>query len=311
MNWEKKLAIGLSLSLEPYEYNELFRKYGKYIKEIYFAPVINDEVFILHSDIGEQFKEEEKMSDRTKQILDLAKEYGIETNMVLNVRLDADESIVRRALNWCKQWGVTINKMTVTDNVVVTAFVLSPLGCDLVSSFNNNLEFKDGKIIDDIRIDFYDEVVLGGRNLRNIDLIKFLKESDIRVEILINNGCSINCLYCSTMKSEFCEDIVDKNIEKNGLLYCMAVQSIYPSEIGIQYNKLGVDTYKISSRQFGSYIDFKQTLDLYINDRDPVNAEEFLLTCTLDRMRYHVTKHKFTSDDWKEIRKIKSELWKR
>lgn len=310
MNWERKFAIGLSLSLEPYEYNELFKRYGKYIKEIYFAPVINDERYTLHSDIREQFKEEEKMSDRTKQICDLAKDNGIMLNIVINSSLDNDPDLVVRAREWWRKMGIVPNKITVTDNLYIPAFVYSPLACDLVSSFNNNLEFKDGEFnVEDI--DFYDEVVLGGRNLRNIEMIDELRRIGCKVEILLNNGCSFNCLYCSTKKSEFCEDIVDENIKKNGLLYHMAQQSVYPSEVQEHYDWRGIDIYKISSRQFGSYEDFKRTLDLYVNGIDPTNKEEFMLTCTLDRMCYHVNKYNFTDEDWKEIQRIKSELWKR
>ena len=310
MNWEKKFAIGLSLSLEPYEYNELFKRYGKYIKEIYFAPVINDERYTLHSDIREQFREEEKMSDKTKQICDLAKDNGIMLNIVINSSLDNDSDLVIRARDWWRKWAIIPDKITVTDNLAVAAFVYSPLSCEIVSSFNNNLEFKDGEFSVDC-IEFYDEVVLGGRNLRNREMIEELHRANCGVEILLNNGCSFNCLYCSTKKSEFCEDIVDENIKKNGLLHHMAQQSVYPSEVEHHYKHLNIDIYKISSRQFTSYIDFKRTLDLYINGVDPTNKEEFMLTCTLDRMSYHVNMYIFTDNDWKEIQRIKSELWKR
>lgn len=310
MNWEKKFAIGLSLSLEPYEYNELFKRYGKYIKEIYFAPVINDERYTLHSDIREQFREEEKMSDKTKQICDLAKDNGIMLNIVINSSLDNDSDLVIRARDWWRKWAIIPDKITVTDNLAVAAFVYSPLSCETVSSFNNNLEFKDGEFSVDC-IEFYDEVVLGGRNLRNREMIEELHRANCGVEILLNNGCSFNCLYCSTKKSEFCEDIVDENIKKNGLLYHMAQQSVYPSEVEHHYRHLNIDIYKISSRQFTSYIDFKRTLDLYINGVDPTNKEEFILTCTLDRMSYHVNMYAFTDNDWKGIQRIKSELWKR
>lgn len=309
MNWEKKFAIGVSLSLEPYEYNELFKKYGKYIKEIYFAPVINDEQYTLHSEIAEQFKDEDFMSDRTRQICDLAKEHGIMLNVVINSSSSTDPNVVIRARDWWRKWGITPHKITVTDNLAVAAFVYSPLSCDIVSSFNNNLEFKDGEFSVDC-IEFYEEVVLGGRNLRNREMIKELHRANCNVEILLNNGCSFNCLYCSTKKSEFCEDIVDENIKKNGLLFHMAQQSVYPSEIERHYNHLNISTYKISSRQFTSYIDFKRTLDLYINGNDPTNKDDFVLTCTLDRMSYHVNMHTFTDADWKEIQQIKSKLWK-
>ena len=309
MNWEKKFAIGVSLSLEPYEYNELFKKYGKYIKEIYFAPVINDEQYTLHSEIAEQFKDTKFMSDRTKQICDLAKEHGIMLNIVINSSSSSNPSVVIRARDWWRKWGIIPHKITVTDNLAVAAFVYSPLSCETVSSFNNNLEFKDGEFSVDC-IEFYDEVVLGGRNLRNREMIKELHKANCNVEILLNNGCSFNCLYCSTKKSEFCEDIVDENIKKNGLLFHMAQQSVYPSEIERYYNHLNISTYKISSRQFTSYIDFKRTLDIYINGNDPTNKDEFMLTCTLDRMCYHVNVHTFTDSDWKEIQQIKSKLWK-
>lgn len=308
MNWERKFAIGISLSLEPYEYNELFKRYGKYIKEIYFAPVIYDERFTLHTEILEQYKDEEFMSDRTKQICDLAKEHGIMLNIVINSSVDGDSDIVMRAREWWRKWGIIPHKITVTDNLAVAAFMYGPLSCDLVSSFNNNLEYEDNKFNIDINI--YEDIVLGGRNIRNVELIKELHRSNFNVELIVNNGCSFNCLYCSTRKSEFCEDIVDENIKKNGLLYHMAQQSVYPSEIENHYKHLHVDTYKISSRQFGNYIDFKRVLDLYINGKDPYNKEEFMLTCTLDRMQYHVNKHKFTDEDWEEIKRIKSTLWK-
>lgn len=308
MNWHKKLAIGVSLFLEPYEWNEIFKRYGEYIGEIYFAPAINDARFHQHSEIIKQMLNSEDMSRRTAEIANMAKVWDIKINLVINTTLDVDRSVVRTALGWCKVWNIVPDKITVVDPLAIEVFILSPIGCEIVSSFNNNLEYKDGKFnVEDIG--FYDEVVIGGRNIRNKKIIEELHYADCKVELLLNNGCSHNCLYCSTRKSEFCEDIVDKNIEKNGLLYQMAEQSIYPSEIEKYYNKLGIDLYKLSTRQFSSVWDFIKTIKMYVEGIDPKTKDDFIYTCTLTGIVNHVIKHEFTDEDWDEILRIKDKIW--
>lgn len=312
MNWNKKIAIGLSLSLEEYEYNQLFKWFGDYIKEIYFAPAINKEEFHIHDDIIEQMKHEEEMSVKTALILELAKTFNIRSNIVLNSVLDVNPVIVAEAREWCSKYGIEPNKATVIASL--EPYVRKEFGNDIeiAYSYNNNIE--NSEFLDNMKEGEFDTIVIGNRSRRDIELMKKIKESGRQVELVVDNGCSPNCLWCSTRMSECCETIVEGNIRRYGLEYCIAEQSIFPFEVSEYYDKFQlVDLYKFSTRQYSDIWSFKHLLELFINGKEVNNMESAILTCSLVPMINHIelatNSKKLNVESYEEIKEIKKNIW--
>lgn len=334
MNLKKKFCIGFSLNLDSYEWYELFREYGDYIYEIYFTPPIDDKRLHIHPDVQKQLKDTKYANFKTTQMIKIAKEHGIRVNMVLNTKKSSDVEVVWLAKDWCVKNNIKPDTLTVMDHLYMDALLAFDVDTEFTYSYNNNI--KDSKFLE--RCDGnYEYVEIGNRSLRNIEIFNAINDDGGEIEVILNNGCSHNCSWCSSKKNN-CKDVIDRNIEKYGLLHLMALQSVYPFEMRDYYDNITIKTrqsttyedkkghtvwrnevvelhmsaslYKLNTIRYSNYWDFKKTLNLYINNINPTSIQEFYHTCVLDELLEYVDKYEFSKKDWNEIMKIKKSLWK-
>lgn len=109
-------------------------------------------------------------------------------------------------------------------------------------------------------IEYCDTIVIGRKYLKNLNFIQKAREKyGLKIELLLNCACNFACSYSCFDGS--CESSQKKLIEKHGIDWCVAWQSLLPSELAL-YPEGSIDYYKISSRP-SSLPWLESEMDLY------------------------------------------------
>lgn len=122
-------------------------------------------------------------------------------------------------------------------------------------SFCNNMDKMNTK---DFK--YFDTIVIGRKYLKDIEFMKELKQRyGLKIELLLNCACHSLCNY--KCFDDSCYKLQETLLESKGIDWCVATQSLIPSELNLYPEGL-IDLYKLSTRP--SSLDWMQTeLDLY------------------------------------------------
>lgn len=302
----KKFSFGISLEISMEEYDKIINKYKQYIKSVYFSLPYGNEFHTRKGVVKEYNNENAKK--KLIRILKLFQNNGIELEVVIN-QYNIDKNKLINALSEFNKF-IKVDSICCLDEYlsIITKYYRNKI----IYSFNNmNLQEKN---IDKISQQ-YDMVVISRKFLRNVDMLKKIKDRGLETKILLNNGCSFNCFSCR-LGSEKCKEVFDKELLKNTAQELYAKQSFFPWELKKLFEeqkKLDIDVIdelKISNRPCTfEYLD--DCLGSYIYNKD----EKSYIYKTYKN--YHLWGRQsnltpfFKEFELEEINKIKLELWKK
>ena len=259
MNFDKKFNIGLTLETNPRDFEKFLIKYSRYIHSIYFSPPLG-KLYHTRSKIAAELLIPGKKRAFWK-MLGLAKEYGIELELLFNT-LRLDGRLIENAAAALSEQGIEVDSVC-----FIAAYYDDVARCfpgkKYILSFNNG--FRTRSEID-AAIDTYpaDAFVLGSSFIRNNRFFEHLASRGKEVYLLLNNGCSFNCDTCNNTQS-VCERSFVENLRTHSVEYLYALQSIFPCELhdGI-IDSTNIKCFKISNRS--SNLKFiADAMDSYIN----------------------------------------------
>lgn len=301
--YDKNISLGISLNLDYSDYEEIFKKYHKNIKEVYSSTSLPIKELHSRYNIVEETMIPEN-NEKLIKIIKLAKLYDIKFELAINSRLDLNTDIVEQVYNWCKENNIKIDKI-VTLSTLIDACYKYFGDVEYCYSYNNNI--KDDSFLENLN-PLFTEIVLGNRNLRNIKLMKKIKDKGLQIKLLLDNGCSHNCLWCSSLMSNYCNQIFSSNIKRFSKEFLVAIQTVFPYEVPMYYERLGIiDSYKLSTRSTDKYY-FLGTIEHYLKVKDIISKEQIPFTGKLkaltrftdsndiDLYKVHIIKDKIWSD---------------
>ena len=255
-----KFSIGLSLTISIDEYKKIIEDYRSYLNSIYFSLPLGD-IYHSRSAIEEKFKDTESIN-LFYNIIKLFKDNNILLDCVFNKNGISDDDVIT-GLKFLKEY-IEVGQITCLSEHIEIINDFFP-NVEKIYSYNNDLNKNK---IDNIS-DLFDTVVVGKSFLRNYDLLKKIYNNDFDIKLLVNNGCSYNCLGCRN-GSKVCEEIFNKNKKYHDINYMYAEQSFYPFELLelLDVVDFPIKYIKISNRTSGFEYLYK-CLESYIYNVSP------------------------------------------
>ena len=230
---------------------QICNNYQKYINTWYISPPFN---YSYASRKGVLAIPTSKNINEIQSQLTIIKQYNQLIQLALNSLplKKMDSSII---LNDFQMWNILFHQ---PDSIVLLDELIPSFlnfNIPLTYSYNNNYSQTKLK-----NLKFCNTIVLGNRNLRNINFMYKIKEKyNIKIELLLNNGCHFLCQNnCS-----ICIPLQNKRLTQINKYQALAEQSLLPSELKLFPNNL-IDLYKISSRPC-SFLHLDNVLHCYIN----------------------------------------------
>lgn len=254
----KKISIGLSLSMSLDEYKKILEDYKEYLHSIYFSPPL-DSRYHSRSQIVEEFKDVDNIKKFYK-ILELMRNNNILLDCVIN-RPSISSDDVLSSIPTIKE--LDVDQITCLNRHIDIIDEYFP-DKQKIFSYNNDFHIKDLKFI----TNKFSTIVVGKYLLRNPEMLKEIYDKGFNIKLLVNNGCSYNCKGCKSGNRQ-CQSTFLNNLENNSLNYLFALQSFYPFELHELLSNLDVpiESIKISNRTDG-YIYLDKCLESYINNSD-------------------------------------------
>lgn len=294
-----KFSFGLSLQISVDEYNEILNNYGDFINSVYFSLPLG-RAFHTRIRVVEEYESREAKK-KLFEILKLFKENGKKLEVVIN-QYGITESQLLEAIKYINQ-NIKFDSICTLDEYLPVLYESYP-NAYLISSFNNlKLSANDIKSTSHK----YKQIVVGKNFMRDIDLLKLIKEEKFDLKLLLNNGCSFNCGSCRAGTKQ-CADVFNKNVKDIGVQNLYAIQSFFPSELQRLINEIEVDELKISNRPC-SYEYLNNCLDSYINNNENYindNIKNYHLWGRLGQFTPF-----YNEFDFNTIKEIKRNLWEK
>lgn len=301
----KKFSFGISLGISIDEYKKIIYKYGKYIKSVYFSLPYGDEFHTRKAVIKEYNKKNARQ--RLIRILELFKDNGIELEVVINQYNLDNEKI----LNALKEFSKVIKFNTICCLDEYVSAVKEHYTNKIIYSFNNkNLQEKDIYGISQS----YNMVVVSREFMRNLEMLKKIKDCGMKTKLLLNNGCSFNCLSCR-LGNEKCKEVFYNELLKNTAQELYAKQSFFPWELKKLFEEQKkininvIDELKISNRPC-TFEYLNDCLESYIYNK---NEKKYI---NKTYKNYHLWGRQsnltpfFREFNLEQINKIKLRIWK-
>lgn len=302
----KKLSLGIAfIDINANQIIEVLHKYKDYMHDIYFSPV-EDIAFqsgraiydFTNTNLTERQRELSK-------ILYFAKQNNIALTLTLN-SLKATEKDMLYMFDY-------YNKLYNIDYVTTflpTAKLIKQQYPDkkIICSFNegvNNMK----KLMEIIDSNVFSCIVLGMSFIRNFEAFKLIKDNNIKIKLLVNNACHLNCeVFCRDR--ELCKKAFEKSELEIGATQLYAETSLFPEELFKYYipNDI-IDIYKLSSRPLG-YYGLNDLLESYINN----DSKKYIKASFRNYHLYGRLAHfgEYSQQfDYDEIMSIKQKIWDR
>lgn len=256
--FKQKFMIGLPLSAEVEEWKIFLSAYKSVIESVYFSVPLGRKY---HSRlyIAKQF-ENVGMKEHFLNLIEAAMQMGLKLELVLNT-----ESLTCQDI-------VSAHEFIVSNNIIVNS--VSCLNCyysyvrsvfkgqEINYSYNNF--FND---ISELENNRYNSIIIGRYSIRDTLLFKQLYDRNIKVILLLNNGCSHRCGWCHDLSH--CKMSFDATKKEETVEFLYAEQSIMPFEINEGLLDVShVYAFKINNRNSNlQYL--KSCLDSYLlNDNE-------------------------------------------
>lgn len=302
MIFNKNISLGISLFLSLDDYKFIFENYHNNIKEIYFTTPSKEKYIQSRSIIFDQYQDYKNI-EKIISILHLAKEYDIKIELAVNSIFEIKERDIKEMYEWCAQNNIQVDKIVTLNNLVDTCYKYFG-NIEYCYSYNNNI--INHEFLNNIN-KLFSEVVIGNRSLRDVKLFKKIHDKGLKIKLLLDNGCQHNCYWCSSKHAGSCEYVANKNAEKYSINFLMAIQSVFPFEVKQYYNKLNIESYKLSTRVCKKD-EFINTIEYYINNKEIKSIEEFFYSSKLTSLLKNIDK-KQSEVDFYKIKKIKEKIW--
>ena len=260
-NLKNKISIGLSLTISIEEYKIILDRYREYINSIYFSLPLGD-IYHSRSDISRRFKDE-NIVNHFYEIINFFKENNIYLDCVFN-KNSLNEKALIDGLKYLKSY-TDVDQITCFNEHVDIVNDFFP-NVEKIYSYNNNL---NPSLIDSIS-ELFDTVVVGKYFMRDYNLLKQVYDKGFELKLLVNNGCSFNCLGCGS-GIEKCEETFNRNRKYSDINTMYAKQSFYPFELNelLDVIDFPIKYIKISNRTSGFEYLYK-CLESYIYNIDPI-----------------------------------------
>lgn len=297
-----KFGVGLQLiRMTKDEFIKIIDDYHQHIEYIYYSSLLDKKYYARKIvSVKEQAKFYEINHADQYEILEYARnKYGIKTELCVNAyACKSDEDFIKMF-----EYEIAHHKpdKCVTYNRLVDRLKCIDPSISFELSFNEGLLFYDD--IDKVSNNF-DSIVIGGRFIRDINMINKILMSGRTPNILINNGCAFNCGYCGRCD---CLKVFDRNLKvsNNDINIPFAIQTLLPFEL---YNNDKVYTddlyYKLSTR-LCNYDELDFLMKSYVNNLNTVsNMTEFHAICPLR----HFEKY-YNDINMDDVIKYKIRLW--
>ena len=301
---DKKYSVGISLLCDEEYYENIFSKYNSKIDYVYFSPNLGTK---FQSRLIIQKCFEYGFEKRLINILNIAKKYNIKIELAINSDKKLNKKDVELAYLWCLNNNVMPNSIVTFNELIHYTKLLFGDSVHYICSYNENLrKYEDLYNVSEL----FDEVVLGNNFIRDTTAFSILKERGFKIRVLLNNGCSHNCLWCSTGGSIHCDTVFENNLKKHSIEELIAIQSVFPYEIKEFYEKTGlVDSYKISNRSVHKEF-FDNILKVYFDNNFDLNSvNDIYSTFILFNISTYFKKN-FSNIDINKIIYIKNTLIK-
>ena len=281
----KKFSLGISLKLSLRDYEDVFRRYKDMIDEIYFSPPF-ERKFQSRPSISDHFRNKDNVT-KLLAILKMAMNNNINLELVINSKLFLNDDDVERCHMWCKENNIVIKSLCTFNHLIKKAKELFG-DIKYICSYNQNSRtYKDLENINPL----FDEVVLGNNFIRDVKAFEILKLRGFKVRVLLNNGCSHNCNWCSNGHANLCQLTFERNLKHKSFEFLFAIQSVFPFELVEFYEKLNcVDSYKLSSRTQNKD-KFFDILKVYLDGYFEKNENCMLAVCLLTYMQRYILKN--------------------
>ena len=128
-------------------------------------------------------------------------------------------------------------------------------------TYSTQNDFKETKFKN---LKYCTTIVIGRKYLKSLYFIeKMKKEYGLKIELLLNCACNFACSYNCFDGS--CESSQNTLIAKKGINWCVAWQSLIPSELALYPEGL-IDFYKLSTRP-SSLSWMESEMDLYSSEK--------------------------------------------
>lgn len=293
----KRFSIGLSLETTVNQYRRILDTYENYIYDIFFSLPLGK----MHHTRGQTIQEFAKpgANDQFFSILKLMKSRGIKLEVALNSPMLKEEHI-EESLEY-------ISKYIDFDSIVTLesyGYIINERFPDkaLVYSYNN--EIREKRQIDLIP-PVFQEVVLGSSFIRDIDAMSSVREKGFRCKLLVNNGCSFNCMWCSHASA--CRPAFLRNLERFTPEELYSLQSLFPWELHKYIlSRVDIDRIKISSRP-SNYDYLNKCLYSYIANEEREFIKEPGYYNLWGRLG-HFSRY-YDTFDFNRINDIKEKIW--
>ena len=203
----------------------------------------------------------EQAAQELQTELNLLRKYQIPIQLCVNNTQPyiLTKSVLKSA-QFFKEHFLVPDSMVITDKFI-PAFLQKFPEIPLTYSYNNNLEKAN---LNNLKA--CDTVVIGDKRLRAIVFMQNLKQRySLKIELLVNCGCHIKCnKHCHFFNQ--CYRRQNQLISQKGLEWCLAQQSLFPTELNLYPDGL-IDLIKLSTRNKMSLTQIASLIEIY--DRRP------------------------------------------
>ena len=301
--FDKNISLGISLKLDYEDYEDIFKMYHQNIREVYFSTCLPIKELHSRYNIVRETNIPEN-NEKLVKILKLAKQYNINLELAINSKLDLDLNIIKKVYDWCIDNDIKVDKIVTLYTLIDECYKYFG-DVEYCYSYNNNI--KDDTFLETIN-PLFTEVVLGNRNIRNVKMMKKIKEHGLKIKLLVDNGCSHNCFFCSTSMSHTCKKVFENNMKKYSKEFLIAIQTIFPYEIPMYYEELGlIDSYKLSTRSTDKNY-FYGTLEHYLKVVDIYSRHQIGYIAKLNHLNDLAENEEINIDLYK-VHKLKDKIW--
>lgn len=304
MNFEKKFTLGLNSAVDVLEYDSFLEKYSKYIHSIYFSIPLNEK-YSTRKFYSDHLKTEKEISN-FNAVIKCIKEHGIKLEVCLNVN-NLSEKELLCAFDYLED-SFAFDEIVCMDKY--KASILEHFWEKTIIRSFNNID----PLYNNINLNGYSEIVLGKKYLFSKEGRDNLYNKGVKPRLLINNGCSLECVGCYGGNYCYRRFVDDSNYSVE---YAYAMQSLWPSELwrlmNNDYRVANEYLLKLSTRQKNLNLQ-SILLDSYIEGNDSIieyhtrrNSKLYFLWCGLSWFTEYY--NKFIFDNIKEIKKSKNWNW--
>ena len=282
------------------DFLNILDKYENNVKEVYFSLPIGDKYHTRRSVMKNLSPDKTSFSDFVS-FLEEIKDRKMELCLALNTHM-LNEKDVFTAIEKIKN-KVEINSIVTFNRFAENIKKKYPEINLALSIHEGIIKFSDADRINPN----ISTVVIGNSEIRNLPLIRFIKDKGLKIKHLLNTGC--NCIdFCRDSRN--CKSNFEKNLSNFGYNFLYACQSIMPYEFHkyLQEENM-IDIFKVANRDCDySWLD--SCLNSYINniEYEVITRDKYSYSLWAG-YSYLCTPTAFKAYDYDEIFKIKELLW--